>query len=158
MAMEITVQNDTENPFLERRDIKFTVTSDGATPKANDVRAALAAKLKVSDKNILVEHIYQKMGLHESDCIAKVYKKPVVAEKEGEAKEGEEVKKSEPSGDAPVEKKEGDVKTEPVAEEKKDAPAPEKQPEKAEEPKEEKKEDVKAEKPAPEKVKEEKKE
>ncbi len=151
MAMEITVQNDAENPFLERRDVKFTVTSDGATPKANDLRAALATKLNVPDKNILIEHIYQKMGLHESDCIAKVYKKPVVAEKEGESKEGEEVKQSEPADSASVD----DTKAEPVAEEKKDAPAAEKQPEEA---KEVKKEDAKAEEPATKEVKEEKKE
>lgn len=142
MAIEITIQKDTENPFLERRDVKFIVTSDGATPKANDVRAALATKLKVPDKNILIEHIYQKMGLSESDCIAKVYKKSLVAEKEGEgSKEGE------PTGEAPVEEK-NDVKPEAVAEEKKDAPASEKQPEK----------EVKKEDPAPEKVKEDKKE
>ncbi len=148
MAIEITIQKDTENPFLERRDVKFIVTSDGATPKANDVRAALAAKLKVPDKNILIEHIYQKMGLSESDCIAKVYKKSLVAEKNGDTKDGEEVKKSEPSGDAPVKEKESDVKAEPVAEEKKDTPVEEKQPEK----------EVKKENPAPEKAKEDKKE
>ena len=144
MAIEITIKNDTENPFLERRDVKFTVTSDGATPKANDVRTALAAKLKVPDKNILIEHIYQKMGLSESDCIAKVYKKSLVAEKEGEEK------KSEPASDAPVEEKQEDVKAEAIAEEKKDTPVEEKQPEKTEEPKKEN--------PAPEKAKEDKKE
>ena len=129
--------------LIKRRDLEFTVTSDGATPKANDVRSALATKLKVPDKNILIEHIYQKMGLGESNCIAKVYKKSLVAEKEGEgSKEGE------PTGEVPVEEKKDDVKAEPIAEEKKDAPAPEKQPEK----------EVKKENPAPEKAKEDKKE
>ena len=160
MAIEITIKNDTENPFLERRDVEFIATSDGATPKANDVRAALATKLKVPDKNILIEHIYQKMGLSESDCIAKVYKKSLVAEKEGKTKEGEEVKKSEPTSEAPVEEKKDAVKAEAATEGKKDAPAAEKQPEeKAEEPEKElKKEDTKAEEPAPEKAKEDKKE
>ncbi len=149
MTIEITIQKDTENPFLERRDLEFTVTSDGATPKANDVRTALATKLKVPDKNILIEHIYQKMGLSESDCIAKVYKKSLVAEKEGEGS-----KESEPTGEVPVEEKKDDVKAEATTEGKKDAPASEKQPEKTEEQEKE----VKEEDPAPEKTKEDTKE
>lgn len=112
MAIEITIQKDDENPFLERREVKFIAVSDGATPTCNEVRAALASKLKVPDKNIMVEHVYQKMGLHESECIANIYKKAVLGEEKEEGKEGE------PAESAPPEEKKADAGAEKPAEEK----------------------------------------
>lgn len=88
MAVDITIENDKENPLLERREVKFTATTAGATPKADDVKASLAAKLGVPAENILLEHVYQVMGSHQSKCVAKVYNKAVVI-KEKKKKDAE---------------------------------------------------------------------
>lgn len=84
-GIEITIEKDVENALLERREVKFTATSAGATPKEADVKAALAAKLNVPAENILIEHVYQEMGSHQSKCIAKAYKKPVVKKEKKKA-------------------------------------------------------------------------
>ncbi len=89
-GIEITIEKDVENALLERNEVKFTVTSAGATPKEADVKTAFAAKLGVPAENILIEHVYQVMGSHQSKCIAKVYKKSVVKK---EKKKKEEEKK-----------------------------------------------------------------
>ena len=90
MTIELSIVSDMENKLLDRRGIEFTVTSDGATPKNAEVRAALAAKLGVPESHVLVEHVYQRMGAHTSKGAAKVYKAPIVEKKKkGETKEGE---------------------------------------------------------------------
>lgn len=91
-GIEISVEKDTENALLERRDVLFSVTAAGATPKAEDVKAGLAKKLGVPAEHILLDHVYQERGSHVSKCIAKVYNKPVAIK--AKEKKDEESKKS----------------------------------------------------------------
>ena len=100
--MEIKIISDKENPLLHRREVKFIVEYEGATPSIMDVKMKIVAMLN-ADKNLtVVDSLNQEFGKMESKGYVKIYddekmmnlieKKSVLEknkEKEEVAEEGE---------------------------------------------------------------------
>ncbi|MFC6940171.1 30S ribosomal protein S24e [Salinirubellus sp. GCM10025818] len=77
--MDIEVVSDEENPMLHRRDVRFQVTHDEASPSRLSVRDSLAAKLNKDAEEVVVHSIDTKFGMRKSLGYAKVYDTPEAA-------------------------------------------------------------------------------
>ena len=74
--MDIEVVSDEENPMLHRRDVRFQVTHDEASPSRLSVRDSLAAKLNKDAEEVVIHSIDTKFGMRKSLGYAKVYDSP----------------------------------------------------------------------------------
>jgi ribosomal protein S24E len=169
--MKITVENEFENPMLNRTQYDIKIEDVEKTPKREEVLNKFAAKIGVDSKKVIVDTISTKAGLTYFKAYIKIYK-DIESLKKIELKQKivkweklntpKEVPKEEPKVEAPVEapaeKAEApkeEIKEEPKVEEAK-AEVKVEEP-KVEEVKETPKEEIKKE-PKAEEVKEEKKE
>lgn len=71
MDVEITEKRD--NPLLSRKEVRFGIRYEGATPKFAEVRTALIEKLKSDDKLTVVDAITPQYGRHKATGYVKVY-------------------------------------------------------------------------------------
>ena len=152
--MEIEIQSKTNNPLLNRTEVRFLVHHEGeGTPKRDLIRSELAEKLKVKKENVVVNYMKSSFGDRKTRGYAKAYTSMDKA-KESEQNHilvrntiiapKKEVKKEEKPVEKPTEKEEP---TEPA--EQPDTPA--------EQPSEEPKEEEQPAKEEPEKKPEEEK-
>ena len=74
--MDITIIDDNENPMLHRRDIRFEVIHEEATPERLSVRDSLAAKLNKDSKEVVVRELDTKFGMRKTIGTARVYENP----------------------------------------------------------------------------------
>ena len=77
--MDITILEEEENPMLHRKDVRFEMTHDDATPERLSVRDSLAAKLNKDSKEVVVRELDTKFGMRKTIGHAKVYESPEVA-------------------------------------------------------------------------------
>ena len=77
--MDIEVVSDEENPMLHRRDVRFQVVHEEASPSRLSVRDSLAAKLNKDAEEVVVHSIDTKYGMRKSMGYAKVYDTPEAA-------------------------------------------------------------------------------
>jgi small subunit ribosomal protein S24e len=71
--MEIEIVDDEGNPMLHRRDVRFVVTHEEATPERLSVRDSLAAKLNKDAGEVVVHSLNTKYGMRRTVGYAKVY-------------------------------------------------------------------------------------
>ncbi len=163
--MKIEITEEKNQPLLERRVVKATLTFQGGTPTRKDVITNMAAQLKVKEELLVLKAIRTVFGRMKAVATVHVYKnkkqveavEPAYRLNRGKAKPKKEEKPAEapkeeakPAEEAPAEA----PKEEKPAEEapKEEKPAKEAKPEEA--PKEEKPAENKKEaKPAKEKKK-----
>ena len=77
--MDIEIVSEEENPMLHRRDVRFEVVHDEASPSRLSVRDSLAAKLNKDAEEVVVHSIDTKYGMRKSMGYAKVYDSPADA-------------------------------------------------------------------------------
>ena len=78
--MEIDIISEKENPMLHRRDVRFEVVHEDATPSRLSVRDSLAAKLNNDADEVVVRAVDTKYGMRKSIGYAKVYDTPEQAQ------------------------------------------------------------------------------
>ena len=71
--MDIKIVSERYNPLLCRKEIRFIVDHDGATPTFKDVKLKLAAMLNANKDLLIVESIYQETGMQRVRGYAKLY-------------------------------------------------------------------------------------
>ncbi|MDK2790430.1 MAG: small subunit ribosomal protein S24e [Methanothermococcus sp.] len=71
--MEIKIVSERENPLLDRKEIKFTVSFEGATPSIKDVKMKLVAILNADKNMLVVDKLDQEFGKMEVNGYAKIY-------------------------------------------------------------------------------------
>ena len=74
--MDIEIVSEEENPMLHRRDVRFEVVHDEASPSRLSVRDSLAAKLNKDAEEVVIHSIDTKYGMRKSMGYAKVYDSP----------------------------------------------------------------------------------
>jgi small subunit ribosomal protein S24e len=74
--MDIDIVDETENPMLHRRDVRFELTHEDATPERLSVRDSLAAKLNKDSKEVVVRELDTKFGMRTTLGTARVYESP----------------------------------------------------------------------------------
>lgn len=77
--MDITILDEEENPMLHRKDVRFEMTHEEATPERLSVRDSLAAKLNKDSKEVVVRELDTKFGMRKTIGHAKVYESADVA-------------------------------------------------------------------------------
>jgi len=77
--MEIDIISEEENPMLHRRDVRFEVVHEDATPSRLPVRDSLAAKLNKDAAEVVIHTVDTKYGMRKSIGYAKVYETPEAA-------------------------------------------------------------------------------
>lgn len=71
--MQIDIVEDKENKLLERREIKFIVKRDGATPSLKVTRKELTTILSSDPKLLVIDNMKSEFGKRETVGYAKVY-------------------------------------------------------------------------------------
>jgi len=81
--MEITIVEEKENPFLNRKDVKLRLNHLGeSTPSKAALIKELASRYSVEESQILIDYIFSVKGIGESFVKAKILpEKPNLAEK-----------------------------------------------------------------------------
>jgi small subunit ribosomal protein S24e len=74
--MDIEIVSEEENPMLHRRDVRFQVVHEDATPSRLSVRDSLAAKLNKDAEEVVIHSLDTKYGMRKSLGYAKVYDSP----------------------------------------------------------------------------------
>jgi len=152
--MELKLENQKENKFLDRIEIQGSLSFTAATPSNKEIAKAIATKAKAEAGLVVVQNIYTTYGQTSAKFTAHVYKSKEVMEtfekkgKKALEKEANAKKKLEEGLKAAAEKKEAEAKAKKEAAEatKEEAKAEEKPAEaKPEEKKEAKPEEKKEE-------------
>ncbi|ACV24693.1 30S ribosomal protein S24e [Methanocaldococcus fervens] len=71
--MEIKILSERYNPLLKRKEYRFIVDHDGATPTFKDVKLKLAAILNANKDLLIVEKIVEEAGMQRARGYAKLY-------------------------------------------------------------------------------------
>ncbi|MEM4389193.1 MAG: hypothetical protein QXG98_00845 [Candidatus Micrarchaeia archaeon] len=71
--MEITITSQKDNPLFGRKEIAFEIRHKGATPSRQVIKAALAQKLGIDPKLIVIGKVRQRFGLSGVTGTANVY-------------------------------------------------------------------------------------
>jgi small subunit ribosomal protein S24e len=71
--MEIEIISEEENPMLHRRDVRFRVVHEDASPSRLSVRDSLAAKLNKGSDEVVIHRLDTKYGMRKTIGYAKVY-------------------------------------------------------------------------------------
>ena len=72
--MKVEVIEEKENPLLDRKEIKATITGFEKTPTREEVRNQLIAKLGTDSKKLLLDEIKQEYGKKQAIAFVKIYK------------------------------------------------------------------------------------
>jgi small subunit ribosomal protein S24e len=72
--MEIEIQSKTNNPLLNRTEVRFIIHHKGeGSPKRDLIKGELAEKLKVKKENVMVNYMKSSFGSTETFGYAKVF-------------------------------------------------------------------------------------
>ena len=71
--MDITITSDTRNELLSRREIRFTIRYDGATPSRPQTIGKLCALLNVKEQQLALGSLLTSFGKTELTGEARVY-------------------------------------------------------------------------------------
>ncbi len=71
--MELKIEKRTENKLLNRTEINFSVSAEGATPSRKEIKAAIQGSLKVDDDLIVIDRIDNQYGTTNAVGRALVY-------------------------------------------------------------------------------------
>ena len=110
--MDIDIVEDVENPMLHRRDVRFELHHEEATPSRLSVRDSLAAKLNKDSDEVVLRELHTKYGMRKTVGYAKVYESPEHARDVEQEhmlernKIGEDAEPAEAEGDAEAEAEE----------------------------------------------------
>ena len=136
--MNVNVISSTENKLLDRKEIEAEVSFDGATPKRDELKAAVCQKIALNPDVTVLRKVENSFGTKSVRVTAYSYstKEALVATEPDyiQKREGMIKKEEAPAPEAPPAKEE---KAPEKKEEKKEEPKEEKPPEKKEEPKKE---------------------
>ncbi len=72
--MKVEIIEERENPLLERRELKFKVTHEAATPRREEVREKLIALANASGDTVVLASLLPKFGARESLGTARIYR------------------------------------------------------------------------------------
>ena len=90
-SMEIEIADEKENIFFKRKELKVKLKHPKtSTPSKQELTKELEAKFNAEEDCIIIDYIFTKKGLGESEAKVKIYKeKPKVEKGKEEVKEVE---------------------------------------------------------------------
>lgn len=71
--MDISIVEVKENPLLKRKEVRFRVGFDGATPARKLLKEQLCTELKAKPELVILDEIKGRYGMKEALGYAKVY-------------------------------------------------------------------------------------
>ncbi|HMK45221.1 MAG TPA: 30S ribosomal protein S24e [Methanocella sp.] len=74
--MEIKVLEERNNPLLQRREVKFSVSHNLGTPSRQEIKDKIAAYLNSKPELVIVERMRTQFGKRETRGYAKIYETP----------------------------------------------------------------------------------
>lgn len=73
VKMEMTIIEEKENPFLNRKELKLRIThAGGATPSKAEIIKELSSKYSVEEKQVSIDYVFSIKGIGESFAKAKI--------------------------------------------------------------------------------------
>lgn len=71
--MDIKVLEEKNNPLLQRREVKFSVSHNLGTPSREEIKGKLAAYLNSKPELVIIERMRSQFGMRETRGYAKIY-------------------------------------------------------------------------------------
>ena len=71
--MDIKVIEERNNPLLQRREVKFSVSHNLGTPSREEIKAQIAAHLNSKPELVIIERMKSEFGKRETRGYAKIY-------------------------------------------------------------------------------------
>lgn len=79
--MEVSIMSDTNNPVMDRREIKFSVVQEGKTASRDEIKTEICKKLNLSPDATIITEIDQEFGVRRCSGSAHSYKSKEALEK-----------------------------------------------------------------------------
>ena len=122
--MDIKVTEEKNNPLLQRREVKFSVSHNLGTPSRQEIKDKLAAYLNAKPELVIIEQMRSQFGRRETRGYAKIYEtaerlKSVETEHIIQRNEKKPAPKAEEKAAAVAAKPEAKPEAKPAAPEKK---------------------------------------
>ena len=73
ISMDVKIESDKRNELLSRREIKFTLKYDGATPSRMQITGKLCALLNVKEPFVVLDTLHSSFGKTQINGSARVY-------------------------------------------------------------------------------------
>ena len=143
--MSVDIKSKTDNKLLSRKEIEAEVTFDGPTPKREELRQAISAKIGANPDLTVLREVKNTYGRKAVSVVAHAYSSKetlvqtepeYIRRRDGVGIEKKEEKPKEEAKEAPKEEKKPEKKEEKPKEEPKTKEAPKKEEPKEEKPKE----------------------
>ena len=71
--MDIKVLEQKNNPLLQRREVKFSVSHNLGTPSRDEIKGQIAAHLNSKPELVIIERMRSQFGKRETHGYAKIY-------------------------------------------------------------------------------------
>lgn len=71
--MDIKVLEQKNNPLLQRREVRFSVSHNLGTPSRDEIKASIAAHLNSKPELVIIERMRSQFGKRETHGYAKIY-------------------------------------------------------------------------------------
>jgi small subunit ribosomal protein S24e len=71
--MEFEITRDYRNELLNRREVHFTLTYDGATPSRSQILGKIGALLNVKENLIVLDSTKKQFGMMELRGVVRIY-------------------------------------------------------------------------------------
>ncbi|MGC8586147.1 MAG: 30S ribosomal protein S24e [Candidatus Micrarchaeia archaeon] len=71
--MDIQIIFDKQNPYLKRREVKFSIISEKSTPSRAEVLKEICSRLNVNPEYSIIASIMQDFGIGKSTAVLHVY-------------------------------------------------------------------------------------
>jgi len=72
-SMDIKVLEEKNNPLLQRREVKFSVSHNLGTPSRDEIKGKIAAYLNSKPELVIIERMRSQFGKRETHGYAKIY-------------------------------------------------------------------------------------
>ncbi|TAJ45643.1 30S ribosomal protein S24e [Methanofollis fontis] len=71
--MEFEITRDNRNELLNRREVHYTLTYDGATPSRVQILGKLAALMNAPENLVVLDSMKKRFGAMEVEGVARIY-------------------------------------------------------------------------------------
>jgi ribosomal protein S24E len=72
--VEVRINKKTNNPLMDRDEVECTVNFEQGTPKADEIKAAIAKTLAAPESMLVINRLVPRFGAKQANVLVSVYK------------------------------------------------------------------------------------
>ena len=91
--VEVRISKKTNNPLMDRDEVECMVNFEQGTPKTDEIKAAIAKTLAVSESMLVINRLVPRFGAKQAKVLVSVYKTSAAMKRSVKAKKKKVEKK-----------------------------------------------------------------